>query len=248
MVVYNRQNEHVLEGQFSRQREIDSLRQVERERQALKRRRRLRLVAATALYGIVLSILGLYITLPARLAESVDYYTFELIRPELVPFLRVSISAILSGALVTGSLVYVFSGVAVRRRHPLIWGAVGLAYGLAISFVTGLFIPTVGGIVDLLTGHSSLGALWNSLLYLVLGTPLFAAVYGILGLYVGLLQGLLLAIGGWLMDVVSASVNTRTARYGPVAVSVILSFLVAVPVLVGPFSLFKSLVQTWAMQ
>ncbi len=248
MVVYNKQNEHVLEGQVSRQREIDSLRQVERERQALKRRRRLRLVAATALYGIVLSILGLYITLPARLAESVDYYTFELIRPEIVPFLRVSISAILSGALVTGSLVYVFSGVAVRRRHPLIWGAVGLAYGLAISFITGLFIPTVGGIVDLLTGHSSLGALWNSLLYLVLGTPLFAAVYGILGLYVGLLQGLLLAIGGWLMDVVSASVNTRAARYGPVAVSVILSFLVAVPVLVGPFSLFKSLVQTWAMQ
>ena len=248
MVDYNRQNAQMLDGQASDQSEIDSLRQTEKERHTQKKRRRVRLVAATALYGIVLSILGLYITLPARLAESVDYYKFELIRPEIVPFLRVSISAILSGAFLTGFLVYAFSGGARERRHPLIWGVVGLVYGLAISFATGLFIPTVGEIVDLLAGHNSLGALWNALLYSILGTPLFAAVYGILGLYVGLLQGLLLAIGGWLMDVVSASVNTRAARYGPVAVSVILSFLVAVPVLVGPFSLFKSLVQTWAMQ
>ena len=50
MVVYNRQNEQMLEGQASRQTEIDSLRQVERERQAQKSRRRLRLVAAAALY------------------------------------------------------------------------------------------------------------------------------------------------------------------------------------------------------
>ncbi len=206
------------------------------------------MTGALVLYGAVLSVLGLYITLPARLAENIDYYEFELLRPALIPFLRVSIASVLSGVLLAGFFAYILSARLTRRHRLLRWGFIGLLYGAALPFVTGLFIPVAGELVDLLTGQARLQGFLRDLLFAVLGTPMFAAVYGILGIYVGLLGGLLLAAGGWLIEVLASSGDHRAAAYGPVVSAVVLSLLVAFPVLFGPFSIFKSLVQTWAMQ
>ena len=99
---HKQRNERPSERQTSRPTDIAGLRAVERERKAEIWQRRTRLTVSLTFYGAVLSVLGLYITLPARLAESADYYKFELVRPEWLPFVRVSVAAVLGGAAIGG--------------------------------------------------------------------------------------------------------------------------------------------------
>jgi hypothetical protein len=231
--------------EYTRKTTINQLREIERRRARERRKRRNRLVFSLAVLGAVLSVLGLYITLPARLSETVDQYRFELVRPEWGPFLRVAVAAILSGGLLAALIGRIASSGTEKRHAPIAWLFYGALYGVVIPFATGAFIPASGTIIDLATGRAPLRGFGTRLFYSVLGTPVFATVYGILGFYVGLISGVLLAIAGWAIHRLNGSENHELARWGPISLAVIVSVLIAVPVLFGPFQLFKNLVTMW---
>jgi hypothetical protein len=224
---------------------LDRMREVERRRGREKRIRRRRLVLSLALLGAVLGVLGLYITLPARLSETVDQYRFELVRPELGPFMRVAVAAVLAGGLLAAFIGRIASSGTEKRHSPMAWVFYGALYGLVIPFATGAFIPTSGVIIDLLLGRSPWRGLAMRLFYAVFGTPVFAAVYGILGFYIGLISGVILAAAGWGIDRLNGSENKTAARWGPLSLAALCSIVIAMPVLFGPFELFKHLVTMW---
>ena len=220
------------------------LRDLERAREAHARRSRARLTGSVALYGAVLSVLALYITLTARVADGADYYTYELARPALLGFLAKSLPALLSGLALAALITHQASHVVATPLHPVKWVVVGGLFGFTVPFATGLLLPVSTALLDPAGVNAGDGGFWLSLSDEIIGAPVFGYVYGMLGVFVGLLAGLMLALGGWLVELANTSSSANMATYGPYAVSAALSLALAAAVMFGPFSLFEFLVES----
>ncbi len=220
------------------------IRDLERAREAHARRLRARLTGSVALYGAVLSVLALYITLTARVADGADYYTYELARPALLGFLANSLPALLSGLALAALITHQASHVVATPRHPTKWVVVGGLFGFTFPFATGLLLPVSTALLDPAAASAGEGGFWLSLSDEIIGAPVFGYVYGMLGVFVGMLAGLMLALGGWFVEFANTSSDPNVAAYGPYAVSATLSLALAAVVIFGPFSLFEFLVES----
>lgn len=219
-------------------------RDLERAREAHASRSRARLTGSVALYGAVLSVLALYITLTARVADGADYYTYELARPALLGFLAKSLPALLSGLALAALIAHQASHVVATSLHPVKWVVVGGLFGFTVPFATGLLLPVSTALLDPAGVNAGDGGFWLSLSDEIIGAPVFGYVYGMLGVFVGMLAGLMLALGGWFVELANTSSSPNMATYGPYAVSAALSLALAAAVMFGPFSLFEFLVES----
>lgn len=220
------------------------IRDVERAREARERRLRARLTGSVALYGAALSVLALYITLTARVADGADYYTYELARPALLRFLVNSLPALLSGFALAAFITHQASDVVATPRHPMKWLVVGGLFGFTVPFATGLLLPVSTALLDPAVVNAGEEGFWLSLSDEIIGAPIFGYVYGMLGVFVGMLAGVMLAVGGWFVELANTSSSPNMAAYGPYAVSAALSLALAAVLIFGPFSLFEFLVES----
>ena len=202
------------------------------------KRRRVRLTVSVALYGGVVSVATLYISLTALPSST---YPFEPQRPSLLHFLFASIGAVLSGVVLAGVATHFVADSPNQAPHPLIWVLIGVLYGVLVPFITGMFRPFWVVLLDLVTGTIGEGGLWLRLANAAFYAPFSSVYWGVIGLPAGLLGGLLLAVGAWFIALANAAVNPRIARYGPWVISVALSLGVLATALLAPLSLVASL-------
>ena len=220
---------------------IAELREQERGRQWRVRARRRLMIRLSAAYGAALAAAGLYVSLPARLAEQIDRHDFVLQRPALGPFLRSAAGAALAGGLLGGVLVVLISGGPRPRYLAARWLLTGAVFGLAVPFLSWALLPPVGDVIDLAAGRLAFPDFLPRLGANLVDTLRFSSVNGILGLYVGLVSGALLAAGGALMEALSAGGEVVALR-PPLAACAVLTFGICLAVFFGPFAWFESLV------
>ena len=193
-------------------------------------RRRARRAASLALYGGALGVASLFVSLLAQ-TEPPD-------EPEhLSPTVAVILSggAFLAGAILASVIVYWAGSITDEALNPLWWAIFGFAFGVLVPFFTGMLMPVNGVFLNLKLGIIAPSELFSAVLDSVFRAPSFAFSHGTLGLFTGILAGLLFGVGGWVIDVVNASANPRSSRYGAVAITTSLSAaIVAVAVLASP--------------
>ena len=219
---------------------LAELRERERGRQRRVRGRLRLLSGLAAVYGAALAVAGLYVSLPARLAEQIDRHDFVLQRPALAPFARSAAGAALAGGALGLGLVLMIHG-GPQRRYPVPrWLLIGALFGLASPFLTWALLPPVGDVIDLIGGRLAAAAFLPRLAADLVDTLRFSSVNGILSLYVGLAGGALLAAGGALMEAVSD--GPGAAPRAPIVVCAALTLGVCLALFFGPFAWFERLV------
>ena len=143
-----------------------------------------------------------------------------------------------------GLLNHLVSRVVTTPGHPLKWIAIAAIYGLVLPFATGLLIPMNGVFVDLAIGSTLERGFWLSFADAIIDTPVFTYVYGIMGVYIGLVAGVMLSAGGWLADLANTSGSTNSGARGPYLIAVAMSLALGAAVMFGPFALFRLLVES----
>ena len=159
----------------------------------------------------------------------------------LLPSVFLSSVVVLVGAVLSGSIAYLVGETPDRARNLLVWGAFGFGYGVLLMFFTGMVIPVTMVFLDLATGAIGMSDVLVALTNSMGRSVHFAFVYGALNLFTGMLAGVLFGAGAWLIDTTNASRDTRIRRYGPVAITMALSFSVVAVAAVGPPSTLAKL-------
>jgi hypothetical protein len=152
-----------------------------------------------------------------------------------------------AGVLVAGLLTYIASGgddIASGRddqgRAPWVWLALGIIYGVAVPFVTGIFMPVSILLLDLTNGVITLGEFLPDLRSYLFRLPAFIIYHGAFALLTGFLAWPIFSVGAWLIDYFNASSDPRISRYVSFAISIALSVgVVAFVVLVPPHALAR---------
>ena len=167
--------------------------------------------------------------------------------PEHLPAFRsfvLSSAGALAGITLTGPLAYALYGSPPifypeqNKRTPrglIIWFLVGYGYGVAFSLLLGgIFLPIALNILDVVGGLMSVTRMLSKSLDLFISAPTLAVVLGLRILITGVIGGVVFGGGAWLIDRFNASEDPATAKYGPIAISVVLSAGVVVFVVFVP--------------
>ena len=182
-----------------------------------------------ALYGGALGAATILISLLNRTPFGTD--------PEhlrLIDSVFVSLSGGIAGILVALPLGYYMGAMSgARPTNLFVWWAVGLAFGVAMSFMTGALVPVSLVFEDLSVGLIQPGQVFERLLDAVFRAPLNLFVHGSLSMFTGLLAGSLFGTGGWVVDMFNTSSRPVAANVGPWAIALILGFAVVVIAVFG---------------
>ena len=200
---------------------------------------RIRFAATLALFAGVLGAGTILINFLAQ----VD---FPYVPQHLPPFRSfvVSTAGALSGIALVGPLAYALFGPPPvfypeqNKRTPrgiMVWFLLGFGFGVAFSLLMGgFFLPLALNILDVTGGMMSVTRLLSKSADLLISAPALAFVLGIRILYTGFVAGIVFGGGGWLIDWLNGSQHSATAKYGSVAISVVLSAAVVALVVVTP--------------
>jgi hypothetical protein len=142
---------------------------------------------------------------------------------DFIPSAILSSAGLVAGAAAAALLTYFFVHRAERARNPPHWVALGTGYGLMAPFLTGLLLPISAVFLDLWLGVLTIGEILPSVLESLLRVPTYGFTHGTIGLYTGLLSGLVLGVSAWLIDLANASGGQRVSRYGSTAIALVLS-------------------------
>ena len=200
------------------------------------RRRRIRLATSMALYGGALGAASILISLLNRTPFGAD--------PEhlrLIDSVFISLAGAIAGIAVALPLGYFMGGASgAKPSNLLLWWAVGLAFGLALPFVTGALVPLSLVFEDLSIGLIRPGQVFERVLDSVFRAPLNLFVNGALSMFTGLLAGAIFGTGGWVADMFNASRRPVAAKVGPWVVAIVLgSVAVVIAVFGSPDALAK---------
>lgn len=223
---------------------LGELRQVEEKRNSLEGRRRIELFLTLLPLAAALSMMAMYITLPAAIASDDPYY--QAARPDLASFMRIAPAAITAGALTVAAAAYAVSEVTGGNRGFLRLTGIGILFGLVTPFITGVLMPLNRAFIDA-ESVAGVRELSDTVVEVVYGTPMFALIYGVTGISEGLAAGAALTGFGWVVFAVTPGSGgwlghlTRPYILGT-AVAILLVLLVSS----GPFGLFEFLVELFA--
>jgi hypothetical protein len=149
----------------------------------------------------------------------------------LVATLVYSIAGIISGSLLT---FHILKWMSRDLSHPLpiwIWLVVGLVFGGLLSIFTGALLPIMGPILGLVIGDLTVDQIPKALLYSLSRMPLNSLIHGSLGMFTSFQAGILLMVGGVLVNYSVAKQKTFLSDYMPWIIIIALG----IPVLILAF-------------
>ncbi len=194
-----------------------------------RRRRRLTLLGALALYGGALGASSVLINLLTRTKPWVE--------PEhmaFVPSTFISISGAVAAILLVLPIAILLGERTDEPRGLPMWLGIGAGYGVLLPFLTGAFLPLSLVFVDLSLGVIEAGDIVTEVLSGLFRTPLFMFVHGTLGLFTGLLTGVVFGAGAWAIDRLNGSPHLPASQVSPWAVAVVLGLIAVVVAVFGP--------------
>ena len=206
-----------------------------------ERLRRIRLTTSLALYGGALGAATILISLLNRTKGQTDGLVF--LEPEhmgLAASVFFSLGGGIAGVLVALPLGYLIGARATEHHNLLVWWGIGLAFGVALPFLTGALSPLSEVFVLLSLDIIQPGDLFDQVVDAAIRAPLSIVVNGIFSLYTGLLAGALFGTGGWVVDMFNGSTRPVASKVGPWAIALILgSVAVLIAVFGSPNTLEK---------
>ena len=190
---------------------------------------RIRLTASVTAYGVALGAAAILIVIIARtdMYEEAEHLT-------LIPALFSALTGAAAAFLVTPLAIYHARDRANEASGLLIWLLLGLGFGLASSFVTGLLIPLNVVFISLAEGVAGVGELPSLAFEAALRGIRSFYIEGALAIFTWLLAGALFGVGAWIIDRLNASPNPIASKYGTWAVSLSLGLTVLAYAAFGP--------------
>lgn len=191
--------------------------------------RRARLTISVALYGGAVGAAALFVSLLAQVR-----FPNEPEHMALLASVFLGSGGALAGGALAALITYSVGQKADKARHLLAWEALGFGYGVLLPFFTGMLIPLSGVFLNLAVGVITAGEVFSQVVDAISRSPAFAFSQGTFGLFTGMLAGLLLGTGAWLIDTANAEPNARVSGYGPWAIAAVLSIGVVAVAAFGP--------------
>ena len=191
--------------------------------------RRIRLTASVTAYGIALGAAAILISIIARTSiyDEAEHLTS-------IHGVLSALTGALAAALVTPLAIYHTRDRADESGGLLTWLLLGVGFGLASSFVTGGLLPLNAVIISFAEGVIGLGELPSLAFEAALRGIRSFYVEGALAIFTWLLAGALFGAGAWVIDMLNASPNVVTSKYGTWAVALALGLTVVVIAVFGP--------------
>ena len=152
----------------------------------------------------------------------------------LIPALFSALTGAVAVFIVTPLVIYHARDRANEASGLLIWLLLGLGFGLASSFVTGLLIPLSVVTISLAEGVAGVGELPSLAFEAALRGIRSFYIEGALAIFTWLLAGALFGVGAWIIDRLNASPNPIASKYGTWAVSLSLGLTVLAYAAFGP--------------
>ncbi len=195
--------------------------------------------------GAILGFGALYLmeTIEAvRVSSSgIRYYEYEFARLSIYQFLATSWPGVIVGAGLGALCMSFFLPSKLATKRLSNWLLAAGLFGLILMFGIGLFKP----IADLFYVYANglLGRVnfFDALFREIVGIPIFAYVYGINGLYIGLVTGIFFLV------VTHISYRSLGAFYKliPFGIAVVLSVIPVLILFMSPGELFRFLVESF---
>jgi hypothetical protein len=128
--------------------------------------------------------------------------------------------------LLASAVIARFEGTEwIRPRALYVWCLWGLAYGIAVPFLTGAFLPFTTLILLFASGEMGLAQFGRDLLDSFFKMIWSAFIQGVIGIPSGLVTGTLFGIGSWLVDTLGSPHKTEPSRLLPFATGLFLAML-----------------------
>jgi hypothetical protein len=186
-----------------------------------RRIRRARLIGSIAFYGGGIGIAAIFITLLAatEYPKTPEHLNF-------VNSLIMGAGAFVTSGIVAGVVAWVISERVETARSILVWVGLGFAFGVSFPFATGFFIPMSTVFVQFAEGSIGVGDLFVDVIDSLFRGISVAFSHGAFGVFTGMLGGVILTVGGWVIDRANSGQSSQFQRYGPPAIAAVLAVIV----------------------
>ena len=191
---------------------------------------RMSFAVSIGLYGAILGAVAVLINI---LSATPFYKDAEYL--SLGPSLFLGIAGAMAGGLLTAPFAYRIFGeiplldpTKIRKpRNILIWGGLGIGYGLLYPMLMGAFFLPLTLTMRLLL-NNILGPVdvLNEMIEIMMSSLLRAVTIGGPMLFTGVIAGMFFGIGGWVIDQVNSSYDQMTSRYGTWGITIALSAII----------------------
>ncbi len=186
-------------------------------------------MGSLAICGGAISVAALFVTLLA----ATEYPK----KPEHLTLLLSVImgtGAFVPGALAAAVITYMVSDRVETARNIVAWLVLGFGYGIMVPFATGMFIPLSTVFVRLSSGVITAEDVFPEAVDALFRGISVAFSHGAFGVFTGMLAGVILGVGAWVIDRINTMPDSPLARYGPPAIAVVLAIVVLAIAAFGP--------------
>ena len=222
---------------------MDRVHAIEDVRSEIHRRERVTmfgLIPLAAAFALLIPYMQIVLTL-----QKADYY-YILTRPDIGTYFRLAGAALFAGPIAIGIVVLVFRQLDDFLPTYLRMVVVGLAYGIIMPLLTGLFTPLNLFVIGI-TGVSNVtnqGSVAQMLADWVFSTPMFTFLFWMDWLGPSIFFGLIACSLFWGVVKVTGPIEDAVRAKFVYLGSLLVSVVVLLLVMVWPFSLFNYMFET----
>jgi hypothetical protein len=190
---------------------------------------RVRLTASVALYAAALGAAAILVSVIARTGRFDDAAHLP-----FAPALITAITGVIAVTLITPLAIYHMRTNAEESGGVFVWAVLGVAFGVASSFVTGALIPLNVVFITFVEDNLQFSELFSLVVDGTFQGIRSFFIEGAGAIYTWFIAGALFGVGGWTIDKLNASANPVASKYGPWAFAISVGLIVLVYAAFGP--------------
>ena len=160
---------------------------------------------------------------------------------DALPSVFFSAAGALAALIITPFAVYHARDNADRAANLLVWIGLGIAFGIAWSFVVGALTPLTLTLISYAENSVTETAFVSQLIDAMFNGIRSFFIQGAYGIYTGFLVGSFFCFGGFAIDKLNSQETPQLSSIGPWAVSIVLGTAVLAFSVLGPPELLRHL-------